>query len=244
VGDQVVLERLVDLGRSSAQGTHLELLERSHHRTGQFSSYDRDIHGHLDERQWCHDEQAVHDLCLPPVLGDSRFEWLSRHSGIGNVQTTGNTCITKVYGEQRHKSVKYKYAYLSSSKFRCQGVIISVSATKLGNQEVASNQAITTEEWEQRLGGDVRRLRTRRRWTQVELARHANISLSSVQSLERGGGSTLSTLIRVARALGRTDWLVSFAPEEPKVSPLQLLREREKEATAGRTRVRHPATPE
>ncbi len=139
--------------------------------------------------------------------------------------------------------MKYKYAYLSSSKFRCQRLIISVSATKLGNQEVASNQAITTEEWEQRLGSDVRRLRTRRRWTQVELARQANISLSSVQSLERGGGSTLSTLIRVARALGRTDWLESFAPEEPKVSPLQLLREREKEATERRARVRHPPTP-
>jgi transcriptional regulator with XRE-family HTH domain len=100
---------------------------------------------------------------------------------------------------------------------------------------------ITTKEWEQRFGREVRKLRTRLRLTQDELAVRANISKSSVQSLERGGGSTLATVIRVARTLGRTEWLNSFAPEEPTVSPVQLLREREQKDRA-RSRVRHPAT--
>jgi transcriptional regulator with XRE-family HTH domain len=102
--------------------------------------------------------------------------------------------------------------------------------------------SITTEEWERQLGADVRRLRIQHRLTQAELASHANISLSSVQSLERGGGSSLSTLIRVVRALGRNDWLRSLTPEEPKVSPIKLLRERERQAATVRSRVRHPAT--
>jgi transcriptional regulator with XRE-family HTH domain len=102
---------------------------------------------------------------------------------------------------------------------------------------------MATDEWEKRLGSDVRRLRIRQHWTQAELARHSNVSLSSVQGLERGRGSTLSTLIRVVRALGRTEWLSSLAPEESKVSPIQLLRERERQAAKVRSRVRHPATP-
>jgi len=107
---------------------------------------------------------------------------------------------------------------------------------------MAPQPLVTTEEWEKRLGADARRLRIQLRLTQAELANHANISLSSVQNLERGGGSSLSTLIRVVRALGRTDWLGSLAPEEPKVSPIQLLREREKQAATIRSRVRHPVT--
>ena len=99
---------------------------------------------------------------------------------------------------------------------------------------------ISTKEWEQRFGREVRRLRNRLRLTQEELASQSNISKSSVQSLERGGGSTLSTIIRVARTLGRTEWLNSFTPEEPTVSPVQLLREREQDRA--RSRVRHPAS--
>lgn len=99
---------------------------------------------------------------------------------------------------------------------------------------------VTTEEWEKRLGADARRSRIQLRLTQAELAHRANVSLSSIQNLERGGGSSLSTLIRVVRALGRTDWLESLAPEEPKVSPVQLLREREKQAAIVNSRVRHP----
>jgi transcriptional regulator with XRE-family HTH domain len=97
---------------------------------------------------------------------------------------------------------------------------------------------LTTEEWEQRLGRDVRRLRKRQQLTQAELASQANVSKSSVESLERGGGSSLVTLIRVTRALERTEWLNSFAPEEPKVSPVKLLREREEQANKSRSRRR------
>jgi transcriptional regulator with XRE-family HTH domain len=108
---------------------------------------------------------------------------------------------------------------------------------------VEQQQLVSTEEWERRVGRDARQLRKRLQLTQAELARQANVSNSAVQSLERGEGSSLATLIRVARALGRTEWLSSFAPEESKVSPVQLLREREKQAAQARSRVRHPAQP-
>lgn len=100
----------------------------------------------------------------------------------------------------------------------------------------------TTADWERRIGGEVRSLRLRQRLTQAELAQRANISLSAVKYLETGRGSSLASLIRIARVLGRTDWLASFAPPEPAVSPLAMLREHQRLAKSGLKRVRHPAS--
>ncbi len=91
----------------------------------------------------------------------------------------------------------------------------------------------TTAELEKQLGVDVRRVRHLRQLTQAELAERANVSLSAVKYLEAGRGSSLSTLVRVARALGRTEWLASFAPPEPAFSPLAVLRATEQ--AQGRT---------
>jgi transcriptional regulator with XRE-family HTH domain len=99
-----------------------------------------------------------------------------------------------------------------------------------------------TSEWERRLGEDVRRLRRRRRLTQIELADRANVSLSAVKYLEAGKGSSLATVVRVARALDRTDWLESFIPPEPSVSPIAVLRERQRAEKEDTKRVRRATT--
>lgn len=70
-----------------------------------------------------------------------------------------------------------------------------------------SGPALTTEEWEHEFGISVQRLRLARKMTQIELAKSANISIGSVQNLEAGKGSSLRSVIAVARALGRSDWL-------------------------------------
>jgi len=101
------------------------------------------------------------------------------------------------------------------------------------------SQRLATGEWEQHIGSQVRELRQRADLTQAELATRANVSLSAVRYLEAGKGSSLSTLVRVVRALDRTPWLETLAPPAPSVSPIALLRDRK--ATAGRRRVRHRA---
>ena len=65
----------------------------------------------------------------------------------------------------------------------------------------------TTEEWERQIGQGVLRTRIIRDLTQVQLAERANVSLSAVKNLERGRGSSVATLVRVARALDRAEWL-------------------------------------
>jgi transcriptional regulator with XRE-family HTH domain len=100
----------------------------------------------------------------------------------------------------------------------------------------------TTADWERRLGTDARRLRQRNRLTQVELAELANVSVSAVKGLESGKGSSLATLIRVVRALGRTDWLESLVPADPVISPMAKLRERRRMQTTPPKRVRHGAS--
>jgi transcriptional regulator with XRE-family HTH domain len=98
--------------------------------------------------------------------------------------------------------------------------------------------SMTTAEWEKRLGVEVRRLRVARGLTQIDLAERANVSISTIRYLEAGRGSSLATLIRVAKVLDRSEWLASFAPPEPSISPLKLLREQSRRAGAERSRVR------
>ena len=87
------------------------------------------------------------------------------------------------------------------------------------------NQLIrTTVEWERAVGAQIRVLRQNTRLTQKALAERANVSLSSLQSLELGHGSSLTTVVRVVRSLERTEWLESLAAPQPTISPREQWR--------------------
>lgn len=81
----------------------------------------------------------------------------------------------------------------------------------------------STDDWEATIGEQFRSLRLARNLDQAQLAELAGVSLGSVKGLEQGRGSTLKTIVRLARALGRDDWLRSIAPR-PTVSPIDVLR--------------------
>ena len=86
---------------------------------------------------------------------------------------------------------------------------------------------LTIEEWETRLGHQVRNARVASGLDQAQLASMANVSLATLSNLERGKGSSLKTVIAVVRALGRTDWLENLAPEVT-VSPMQMVRAKQR----------------
>ena len=98
---------------------------------------------------------------------------------------------------------------------------------------------LDTEEWESRFGTQVRALRIARELDQAQLAERAGVSLGSVKSLEQGRGSTLRTVVRVARALDREDWLAGFAPNVG-ISPIDVLRSSRREPRKRVYRARRP----
>lgn len=79
---------------------------------------------------------------------------------------------------------------------------------------------------EAEFGAQIRRARLLDDIDQRALADAANISPTTLMKLEKGRGSTLSTLFKVLRALGREEWLETLEPA-PSVSPLALAREAE-----------------
>ncbi len=81
----------------------------------------------------------------------------------------------------------------------------------------------TSEEWEAELGQQLRELRLRQNIDQRRLAEQAGVTLNVVKNLESGKGATLISLVKVLRALGRTDWLGTLAPVV-SISPLQMLK--------------------
>ena len=80
----------------------------------------------------------------------------------------------------------------------------------------------STAEWERYLGEQFRAMRIRAGVEQAVLAERADVSTGAIKNLESGKGSSLKTLIKIVRCLGRTDWLESLAPQV-SVSPMQML---------------------
>ncbi len=94
------------------------------------------------------------------------------------------------------------------------------------------------------LGRHVRQARIREQLTQAEVATRANVSLGALRHLESGAGATVTTLVKVLRALGQEDWLSTLAnePDSAEFNPLDLLSTAEAEQGTRRRRVRRPRT--
>jgi transcriptional regulator with XRE-family HTH domain len=84
---------------------------------------------------------------------------------------------------------------------------------------------LTTDEWEAELGQHLRSLRLRQNIDQRQFAERAGVALNAVKRLEAGKGATVTSLVKVLRALGREDWFGTLAPQVT-VSPLQLLKDK------------------
>ena len=82
-------------------------------------------------------------------------------------------------------------------------------------------QVSTPEELAAAIGENIRSLRLQRNLTQQTLAAQAGVSLSALRHLESGQGANLSTLVRVARALDREEWLQALAPQVT-INPLHM----------------------
>lgn len=85
------------------------------------------------------------------------------------------------------------------------------------------NYLKTVSDLELELGAHLRDLRLRLNIDQRLLAEQAGVALNVVKNLESGKGSTITSLIKILRILGRTDWLENVAPTA-SISPLQMLK--------------------
>ncbi len=74
---------------------------------------------------------------------------------------------------------------------------------------------------ERDLGQVIRELRIKRDLSQRELADTAQVGLTALRSLEKGKGSTVTTLSKVVHALGRDTWLAMLDDANAKPKPLK-----------------------
>ena len=90
------------------------------------------------------------------------------------------------------------------------------------------NHIINVSSDELVIGEQIRQLRLRSNITQAELARRANVDRTTVGRIEAGEGGSISSLVRIVRALDGAEWLASLAAPVPSVSPMQQLRQRQR----------------
>lgn len=81
-----------------------------------------------------------------------------------------------------------------------------------------SDRAVLAE-----LGERLRAVRLARNLSQQKLAQEAGVGRMTVQRLEEGGSTSLTSLIRILRALGELDGLTRLLPP-PGPSPLEEVR--------------------
>jgi transcriptional regulator with XRE-family HTH domain len=93
----------------------------------------------------------------------------------------------------------------------------------------------TSAELEELLGARLRELRLLKNLDQKSLADRAGISLNAVKHLESGKGARVNSLIKLLRALERTDWLEALAPTV-SISPMQMLKKGSREPRRARRR--------
>jgi transcriptional regulator with XRE-family HTH domain len=95
----------------------------------------------------------------------------------------------------------------------------------------------SSAELEQLLGSRLRALRLLKNLDQNTLSERAGVSLNALKHLESGKGARVHSLIKVLRALERTDWLDTLAPAV-SISPMQMLKRGSREPRRARRRAR------
>ncbi len=88
------------------------------------------------------------------------------------------------------------------------------------------------------LGRRMARTRLERNLTQAQLASQAGLGRATLQRLEAGQPSALSSFIRTLRALDLLELLDRLVPEPPP-SPIELLKLQGKERRRARARINH-----
>lgn len=84
---------------------------------------------------------------------------------------------------------------------------------------------LTDEETEQIIGENIKALRLQKNILRKKLCSQAGVSLTALKNLETGKGTTLKTLVKIVRALGRQDWLIALAPKAT-INPLHMVKEK------------------
>jgi transcriptional regulator with XRE-family HTH domain len=89
------------------------------------------------------------------------------------------------------------------------------------------------------VGRRFRAYRLQQNVSQAGMAVRAGLNTRTVQNLESGADTQLSTVVRVLRALGRLDALDALLPI-PRVSPMTLLETQGRGRQRARARARGP----
>ena len=83
---------------------------------------------------------------------------------------------------------------------------------------------------EKTIGETIRRLRIRKKLPLEEVAARASLSPISVRALELGRGSTVTTMLKVLKAIDETGFILDWADKSNEISPMHALRTSRKQA--------------
>lgn len=82
---------------------------------------------------------------------------------------------------------------------------------------------LTPENIIKNIANDIRELRKRKKWSQIDLAEKSGVSLGSIKRFERTGEVSLKSLTKIAISLGREGELNSLFDDIPPSSIKEII---------------------
>lgn len=87
---------------------------------------------------------------------------------------------------------------------------------------IARSQESNVDELEICIGNSIKTLRIQKNMHRDTVCELAGISMNALRHLETGKGANIKTLVRVARVLGKQDWVMGLAPQI-SINPLNMV---------------------
>lgn len=94
--------------------------------------------------------------------------------------------------------------------------------------DISSRSAMSDPAIVKEICNNLKQIRLNKNLSQAELAKKAGLNRVTISRMEAGRAATLLTLVQVLRALDKLD-ILDMVKEEAEVSPLQLLKQHEKQ---------------
>ncbi len=125
--------------------------------------------------------------------------------------------------QKKEKSLHLQFkdfAILGEWFMPSQQIIEFIDKNSLTDMKIDTEKK--ADDLELSIGSAIKTLRLKKNWPREKLCDLADVSQNALRHLENGDGASVRTLVRVARALKRQDWVLALAPQI-SINPLDMI---------------------
>jgi transcriptional regulator with XRE-family HTH domain len=127
-------------------------------------------------------------------------------------------CVTGTVADEKFLHKKFEHIRQNGEWFKNTKEL----ASYINSLKSCKNTSVYND-LEIKLGASVKAQRLLKNLTREALCAKAGVSMNGLRHLEGGQGTSVNTLVKIAEALGKSDWVLGFSPTV-SINPLNMVR--------------------